>query len=370
VPPIVTATTFAQDGVAQPRGYEYARSGNPTRDALERALADLESAEHGFAFSSGLAALDVLLRAVFASDRAGESERGGRLLVGDDVYGGTWRLASRLMMSDAEVVSVDAADLDAVASRWTRETRLLFVETPTNPCLRIVDLAALGAIASERGGLLAVDSTFATPVLTRPLELGAHIVLHSTTKYIGGHSDVVGGFLATSDTELAAQVGFIQNAAGAVPSPFDCYLALRGIRTLVLRVERQCANAARIAEHLSSHPAVERVLYPGIANHPGHEVATRQMRLPTGAAAFGGVVSVVVRGGEVAARRLCESTRVFTLAESLGAVESLIEHPAAMTHASIVGGPFAVDPALVRLSVGIEDVEDLLDDLDAALART
>jgi cystathionine gamma-synthase len=368
VPAIVTATTFAQDGVARPRAYEYARSGNPTRAALERALADLEAADHGFAFASGLAALDVLFRAVFAPDRSEGAARGGRLLVGD-VYGGTWRLASRLPAGDAEVVPVDVTDPDTVASEWTDDTCLLLVESPTNPHLHIVDLDALGAVAQERGGLLAVDSTFATPVLTRPIEHGAHVVVHSTTKYIGGHSDVVGGFLATSDAQLAGRIGFVQYAAGAVPSPFDCYLSLRGIRTLALRIERHCANAATIAAHLAAHPAVERVLYPGLPDHPGHDIATRQMRLPDGTPAYGGMVGVVVRGGEAAARRLCESTRVFTLAESLGAVESLIEHPAAMTHASVAGSPLAIDPALVRLSVGIEDVADLLADLDAALSR-
>ncbi len=369
VPAIVTATTFAQDGVAAPRGYEYARSANPTRHALETALSDLEAGDHGFAFASGMAALDALLRAVFAPDRSSGRPRGGRLLVGDDAYGGTWRLADRLRPDDVELAAVDPTTPEALAAAWTDDTRLLLLESPTNPYLRIVDLSAAAEAAHRRGGLVAVDSTFATPVLTRPLELGADVVVHSTTKYIGGHSDVVGGFLATSDDDLAEAVGFVQNAVGAVPSPFDCYLTLRGIRTLALRVERQCENAAEIAISLVAHPAIDRVLYPGLVEHEGHEIAERQMRTPSGKPAFGGIVSVIVAGGEAAARRFCESTELFTLAESLGAVESLIEHPAAMTHASVAGSPLEVESGLVRLSVGIEDVADLIDDLAQALGR-
>ncbi|HEY3721788.1 MAG TPA: cystathionine gamma-synthase [Acidimicrobiia bacterium] len=354
VVPIHLATTFAQDAVGEDRGFEYGRSGNPTRAALEACVASLEGAAHGLAFSSGLAAEDAVLRALLAP--------GDHVVIPDDAYGGTFRLVSKVLAPTG--VGWSAALLespDALRAAMTEATKVVWVETPTNPTLGIVDIAAVAGVAHERGALLVVDNTFATPYLQRPLELGADVVVHSTTKYLGGHSDVVGGFVAVADPQLAARIAFLQNAAGGVPSPFDCYLVLRGIKTLGLRMDRHCANAAAVAEMLDAHPAVDRVLYPGLPTHPGHEVAARQM---TG---FGGMVSFLAAGGEAAALELVARTQVFTLAESLGAVESLIEHPARMTHASAADSPLAVDPALVRLSVGIETVADLLADLEAAL---
>ncbi len=355
VPAISLASTFAQDGVGQQRGFEYSRSGNPTRAALERHLAGLEGAGHGFAFASGLAAEDAVLRLLAPGDG---------LLLSDDAYGGTFRLARQVHGPAGLVVrTTRLADVDAVVREWSDGTRLLWAETPTNPWLRIADIAALADVAHERGALLVVDNTFATPALQQPLALGADIVVHSTTKYLGGHSDVVGGFVATNDDEVAERIGFLQNAAGAVPGPFDCYLVHRGCRTLHLRMERHSANAEAVASMLVDHPAVAEVRWPGLPDHPGHDVATRQM------SGFGGMVSLRLHGGLDAALRLCESTEVFTLAESLGAVESLIEHPGRMTHSSVAGSENEVPDDLVRLSVGIEAVDDLVGDLEQALDR-
>ena len=353
VPPIYQVSTYAQDAVGVHRGYEYSRTSNPTRTALERCLASLEGGAHGLAFASGMAAEDALFRQL----RPGE-----HVVLPADAYGGTHRLAR--LYADVGVASTaaDLADLDAVAAAWRDTTRLVWVETPTNPMLGIVDITAVAALAHERGARCVVDNTFATPYLQRPLELGADAVVHSTTKYLGGHSDVIGGFVAVDDAELAEALAFVQNAAGAVPGPLDCFLVLRGIRTLGVRMDRHCRNAGLVAAMLDGHPGVARVLYPGLPSHPGHDVAARQM------AGFGGMVSFTVAAGEDAAVELVGRTRVFTLAESLGGVESLIEHPARMTHASVAGTPQAVDPALVRLSVGIEAADDLLADLAQALA--
>jgi cystathionine gamma-synthase len=355
VTPISLATTFAQEGVGRHHGYEYARSGNPTRAALEACVADLENATHGLAFASGLAAEDAVLRTV----RPGE-----HVVIPDDAYGGTFRLVARVHgPAGVEWSAVDLTDLDALAAAWRDGTRLVWIETPTNPLLTVVDIGAVARFAHDRGAVVVVDNTFATPYLQTPLDLGADIVVHSTTKYLGGHSDVVGGFLACRDDELGERLAFLQNAAGGVPGPFDCFLLLRGIKTLAVRMDRHCASAAAIASFLGTQPAVARVLYPGLAGHPGHDVAARQMR------GFGGMVSFELAGGEPAAIAVTEGTRVFTLAESLGAVESLIEHPARMTHASAAGSPLEVHPALIRLSVGLESVDDLVADLGGALAR-
>ncbi|MFL6204352.1 MAG: cystathionine gamma-synthase [Acidimicrobiales bacterium] len=353
VPPISLATTFRQEAVGKHLGYEYARSGNPTRSALETHLAALEGAAHGFAFASGLAAEDALLRLLSPGDH---------VLLPDDAYGGTIRLAVQVHAPVGIIVdTIDLTDLGAVRAAWRPGTRLVWVETPSNPWLRIVDIEAICAIAHESGALVVVDNTFATPALQRPLALGADLVVHSATKYLGGHSDVVGGFVATDDDECAERVGFLQNAAGAVPGPLDCYLVHRGARTLQLRMARHSESAQEIAARLVDHPKVVEVLYPGLPHHPGHDVAARQMT------AFGGMISIRVAGGEAAALELCRRTEVFTLAESLGAVESLIEHPGRMTHASVAGTGNEVPADLVRLSVGIEDVADLWADLEQAL---
>jgi cystathionine gamma-synthase len=353
VVPISLATTFRQSAVGEHQGFEYGRSGNPTRAALEACVASLEGAAHGLAFASGLAAEDAVLRLLRPGDH---------VVLGDDAYGGTLRLIARVHApAGLSWSAVDLTDPEALAASWTERTRMVWVETPTNPLLTVIDLAAVAALAHERGALVVVDNTFATPYLQQPLEHGADVVVHSSTKYLGGHSDVVGGFVATGDDEPAERLRFLQNAAGAVPSPFDCYLVLRGVKTLAVRMERHCANARAVVGELIGHPAVARVLYPGLAGHPGYDAATRQMR------DAGGMVSFLAAGGEEAARRIAAGTRIFTLAESLGAVESLIEHPAAMTHASAAGSPLAVDPALVRLSVGIESAEDLVADLRHAL---
>ena len=353
VPAISVASTFAQEAVGKPLAFEYSRSGNPTRAALESHLAVLEAASHGFAFASGLAAEDALLRLLGPGDHA---------LLPTDAYGGTIRLARRVHEPAGLLVdTVDLTDLDALRAALRPETRLVWVETPSNPWLRIVDIEAVSAVAHDHGALVVVDNTFATPALQQPLALGADVVVHSTTKYLGGHSDVVGGFAATNDDELAERIGFLQNAAGAVPGPLDCYLVHRGAKTLQLRMARHAASAMAVAQMLSDHPAVSAVHYPGLATHPGHAVAARQM------SAFGGMVSFQLGGGEGAALEVCRKTEVFTLAESLGAVESLIEHPARMTHASVAGSSNEVPGDLVRLSVGIEDVEDLLGDLRQAL---
>ncbi len=355
VPPISLSTTFAQEAVGKHQGFEYARSGNPTRAGLETCLAALEGAGHGLAFASGLAAEDAILRLLRPGDH---------VIIPDDAYGGTFRLIDKVWGPlGISHTAVDFRDLEAVVAAWRAETRLVWVETPSNPMLSIVDIAAVATLAHEREAMVVVDNTFATPYLQQPLALGADLVVHSTTKYLGGHSDVVGGFVATDDAGLAERIAFFQNAAGGVPGPMDCYLVLRGAKTLAVRMDRHCANAAAVVDLLVGHPAVAQVLYPGLASHPGHLVAARQMR------AFGGMVSFVVGAGEEAALEVVRSTKLFTLAESLGAVESLIEHPHRMTHASAVGSPLQVHPGLVRLSVGLETAGDLVADLAAALEQ-
>ncbi|MEB3031539.1 cystathionine gamma-synthase [[Mycobacterium] nativiensis] len=353
--PIYASSTFAQDGVGGLRGgFEYARTGNPTRAALETALAAVERGRFGRAFSSGMAATDCALRAILRP--------GDHLIIPDDAYGGTFRLIDKVFTQwGVTHTPVALADLDAVRAAVTDKTRLIWVETPTNPLLSIADIEGIAAIGHDAGAKVLVDNTFASPALQQPLTLGADVVLHSTTKYIGGHSDVVGGALVTDDEELDTAFAFLQNGAGAVPGPFDAYLTMRGLKTLVLRMQRHSENAADVAEFLSGHPAVDSVLYPGLPGHAGHDVAARQM------SGFGGMVSVRMRGGRPAAEKLCGATRIFILAESLGGVESLIEHPGAMTHASTAGSQLEVPDDLVRLSVGIEDISDLLDDLGQAL---
>lgn len=354
--PIYASSTFAQDGVGGLRGgFEYARTGNPTRAALEATLAAVEEGTFGRAFSSGMAATDCALRAIL---RPGE-----HVVIPDDAYGGTFRLIDKVFTQwGVSYTPVPLADLDAVRAAITPRTRLIWVETPTNPLLSIADIAAIAQLGAESSAKVLVDNTFASPAVQQPLTLGADIVLHSTTKYLGGHSDVVGGALVTNDEELDQAFAFLQNGAGAVPGPFDAYLTMRGMKTLVLRMQRHSENASAIAEFLARHAAVSAVLYPGLPTHPGHQVAARQMR------GFGGMVSVRMRGGRQAAEKLCANTKVFILAESLGGVESLIEHPSAMTHASTAGSQLEVPEDLVRLSVGIEDVADLLADLEQALA--
>jgi cystathionine gamma-synthase len=353
--PIYASSTFAQDGVGGLRGgFEYARTGNPTRAALEASLAAVEEAVYGRAFSSGMAATDCALRAVLRP--------GDHVVMPDDAYGGTFRLIDKVFTKwGIDYTAVSLADLDAVRAAIRPQTKLIIVETPTNPLLSIADISGIAQVAAPSNTKVLVDNTFASPALQQPLVLGADIVLHSTTKYIGGHSDVVGGALLTSDGELDEAFGFLQNGAGAVPGPFDAYLTMRGLKTLVLRMQRHSENAALVAEFLDNHPAIETVLYPGLPGHPGHEIAAKQM------SAFGGMVSVRLRGGAQAARDLCSRTEVFILAESLGGVESLIEHPGAMTHASTAGSQLEVPDDLVRLSVGIEDSADLLADLEQAL---
>jgi cystathionine gamma-synthase len=353
--PIYASSTFAQDGVGGLRGgFEYARTGNPTREALEASLAAVEEAAFGRAFSSGMAATDCALRALLRP--------GDHVVMPDDAYGGTFRLIDRVFTKwGIEYTAVALSDLDAVRAAVIPKTKLIVVETPTNPLLSIADINEIAQIAASSNTKVLVDNTFASPALQQPLLLGADIVLHSTTKYIGGHSDVVGGALLTNDEELDEAFGFLQNGAGAVPGPFDAYLTMRGLKTLVLRMQRHSDNAALVAEFLENHPAIETVLYPGLPSHPGHVIAAKQMT------AFGGMVSVRLRGGIDAARELCSRTEVFILAESLGGVESLIEHPGAMTHASTAGSQLEVPADLVRLSVGIEDVADLLADLEQAL---
>jgi cystathionine gamma-synthase len=356
VPPIYQVSTFAQDGVGGLRGgYEYSRSANPTRTALAECLAALEEGAAALAFASGLAAEDCLLRTVCSP--------GDRVLIPDDAYGGTYRLFAQVLAAwglDYEVVPI--SDLAAVQERLAaRPTRCVWAETPTNPLLNIADIRGLAQAAHEAGAMLVVDNTFASPYLQQPLTLGADAVVHSTTKYLGGHSDVIGGAVVFADAELAARVAFLQNATGGVPGPFDSWLTLRGIRTLAARMDRHCRNAMRIAQMLAEHPAVAEVFYPGLPSHPGHKIAQEQMR------AFGGMVSFRLQAGEQAAVRTCGRTRLFTLAESLGGVESLIEHPARMTHASVTGTALAVPGDLVRLSVGIEDCDDLIHDLRQAM---
>ena len=358
VVPISLSTTFAQDGVGNHKGYEYSRSGNPTRTALETQVASLEQARHGMAFASGLAAEDNILRLLAADGYTG----GKRVLLGNDAYGGTFRLIAKVWAPlGFPWTAVDLTDLDALRSNWPDDTGMIWLETPTNPLLTCFDIEAIASIAHERGAIVVVDNTFATPYLQQPITLGADVVVHSATKYLGGHSDVVGGFVATSNDQLAEQLTFTQNAAGAVPAPFDSYLVLRGVKTLAVRMDRHCENARAIVDLLVDHPAVERVLYPQLPDHPGHAAAAKQMK------DFGGMVSFQVKAGREAAMRIADATSIFTLAESLGAVESLIEHPAAMTHMSAAGSPLEVPDNLIRLSVGIEDKADLVADLEAAL---
>ena len=358
VPPIYQSSTFVQDGIGGFRGgYEYARSANPTRDSLQTLLADLEGGSHAFSFASGLAAEDALLRSVLRP--------GSRIVMGNDVYGGTHRLVNRLHVPWGVVLeTVEMTDLDAVrAAVRPGETAVLWVETPSNPLMKISDVTALAEIGHAAGALVVVDNTFASPYLQQPLSLGADAVVHSTTKYIGGHSDVVGGAVVVDDEALADKIGFLQFGAGAVSAPMEAWLTVRGIKTLGVRVDRHSSNAATIAEALEGHAAIDRVYYPGLASHPGHDIAARQMR------AFGGMISVSLAAGPSVARRFAESTELFQLAESLGGVESLIGYPTEMTHASVRGTELEVPETVVRLSVGIEDVDDLLADVLQALDR-
>ena len=359
VEPIVTSTTFKQPAPGRPFRFEYSRSGNPTRELLEQRLAALEGARFGFAFASGSAATLTLISTLSAGDH---------VVSGDDVYGGTFRQFEKLWRPLGIAASyVDARDLAALASAFTPRTRLVWLETPSNPLLKVFDIAAIADLARQRGAVLGVDNTFASPVLQQPLALGAAVVMHSTTKYVNGHSDVVGGALLTSDEALADRLRFLQNAIGAVPSPFDCYLVLRGLKTLPVRMRQHVATATDLAHRLESAAGVERVYYPGLASHPDHALAVRQM---SGA---GGMISAVLSGGAERASRFLAALRLFTLAESLGAVESLAEHPASMTHASIPAEHRArtgIADGLIRLSVGLEDVEDLWQDLERALGQS
>ena len=354
--PIYASSTFAQDGVGGMRGgFEYARTGNPTRRAYEANLAAIEEGTFGRGFASGMAATDTLLRATLRP--------GDHLIIPDDAYGGTFRLIDKVFSQwgiDYSVAPVN--DVDAIAAAITDKTKLVWIETPTNPLLNIGDIEALAEVAHAGGAKLVVDNTFASPYLQQPLTLGADVVVHSTTKYLNGHSDVIGGALITDDEQLDTDFAFLQNGAGAVPGPFDVYLALRGIKTLGVRMDRHCDNAEKLVEVLSSHPAISSVLYPGLDSHPGHEAAAKQMR------GFGGMISVRLAGGKQAALDFCAKTQIFTLAESLGGIESLIEHPAAMTHASTAGSLLEVPDDLVRLSIGIEDIDDLVADVQQALS--
>ncbi|WP_419817438.1 cystathionine gamma-synthase [Glaciibacter flavus] len=359
IPPIYQSSTFVQDGIGGLRGgYEYARAGNPTRTALETQLAALEGGAHGLSFSSGLAAEDSLLRAVLAP--------GDHVVMGNDVYGGTYRLINRIHGAwGIRNTPVDTMDLAAVRDAVkTDATRILWIETPSNPLMTVSDITALAEIGHEAGLIVVVDNTFASPALQQPLSLGADVVVHSTTKYIGGHSDVIGGALVINDDELHEKAKFVQFAAGPVSAPMDAFLTTRGIKTLAVRMERHSQNALAIAEHLVGHAALDTVLYPGLPDHPGHELAARQM-----IGGFGGMISLSLAGGGAAARRFAESLEVFSLAESLGGVESLVNYPSEMTHASVRGTELEVSESIVRLSVGIEDVGDLIDDVDQALAR-
>lgn len=361
IPPLYQTTTFAQDGIGKLRnGYEYGRGTNPTRDALQTQLAALEGGKFAFSFSSGLAAEDALIRALLVP--------GDHIIMGNDVYGGTYRLINRVLsvwgISNAAVDMNDAGALAAAVAAGGPEgaTKMVWVETPSNPMMKITDIAALAQVAHDAGALLVVDNTFASPYLQNPLALGADVVVHSTTKYIGGHSDASGGAIVLSDAEAAEKIGFVQFAVGAVSAPMEAWLTTRGLKTLGVRMDRHSSNAQAVAEWLLERPEVERVLYPGLPDHPGHALAAKQMR------GFGGMISVQFKGGEAAARKVAESTKVFTLAESLGGVESLMNYPSEMTHASVKGTELAVPVNLIRLSVGIEDVADLIADLDQAIA--
>jgi cystathionine gamma-synthase len=351
--PIYQTSTFAQEAVGVHKGYEYARSGNPTRTALETALAALDGGAHALAFASGLAAETTVLLLLAAGDH---------VIGGDDAYGGTYRLFTKVFARHGISFDfVDTRDPEEVAEAIRPETKLVWLETPTNPLLKLADIAKISELARPRGVLTLVDNTFASPYLQRPLELGADIVLYSTTKYMGGHSDVVGGALVLKDAALYEQLKFLQNAAGGVPGPFDSWLVLRGLKTLAVRMRAHSENGMAVARFLQAHSAVEQVIYPGLPSYPQHALAKRQMH------GFGGMISLVLKGGEAAAHAMVTRTKLFTLAESLGGVESLIELPAAMTHASVAGSPLEVPAGLVRLSVGIEEQEDLIADLDQAL---
>ncbi|HVN62517.1 MAG TPA: cystathionine gamma-synthase [Gaiellaceae bacterium] len=352
ITPIYQTSTYVQEAVGQHKGYDYARVANPTRTALETCLASLEGAEHGLAYSSGIGATTTIMHLV---------DPGQRIVLVNDVYGGVYRMLSQVYEPKGYIA--DWVPAEEIAASIDDNTRLVWIESPTNPLLNIVDIRAIAEAAHRVGAILAVDNTFATPYLQRPLELGADLVVHSTTKYLGGHSDVVGGFVATNDQALGERLRFLQKSLGAVPGPFDCWLVLRGLKTLALRMERHCQNAHAVAEFLDGHPSVGRVLYPGLPSHPGHELAARQMR------DFGGMVSFLA-GSEEEAVALVARTKVFQLAESLGGVESLIEHPYRMTHGSTVDGPTAPPRELVRLSVGIESADDLIADLETALVRS
>ncbi len=354
--PIFQTSTYAQRSPGEHTGFEYSRTQNPTRFALERALAALEGGTHGLAFASGCAATTTVIQLLDAGDH---------IIAGDDIYGGTYRLFDKVMRRRGHDFSfVDPRDLSAVEAAFRPETKMVWLETPTNPMLKLGDIAAIAAMCKQRGVLLAVDNTFMTPVFQRPLELGADLVVHSTTKYIGGHSDVVGGAVIMASAELHERLHFLQNSCGAIPGPQDCYLSLRGIKTLAIRMQRHAENAQVVAEFLEAHPKVERVIYPGLPSHPQHDLAKRQM------SGFGGMISFYIQGDLDAARRFLETVRVFTLAESLGGVESLIEHPAIMTHASVPKenrDKLGIADGFIRISVGIEHIDDLLADLTAAL---
>ena len=351
--PIFQTSTYAQDGVGQHKGFEYSRTDNPTRSALQASMAALEGGQYALAFSSGMAAIDTLIRLMNPGDH---------IICGDDVYGGTFRLFDKIFRRYGLLFDfVNTYDLNEIKTAVRPETRLIWLETPTNPMLRLSDIAAVAEIAHQAGAWLGVDNTFASPALQQPLGLGADFVVHSTTKYIGGHSDVVGGVIVLNETAAYEQLKFLQNAVGAVPGPMDCFLTLRGIKTLAIRMETHCRNATKVAQFLADHPAVSEVIYPGLESHPQHELAKRQMKGP------GGMVSFLLHDGEAAAYKLATDTKLFTLAESLGGVESLIELPAPMTHASVAGSKLAVDPGLVRISVGIENADDLIMDLGQVL---
>ncbi|SRR6266571_1889246 len=351
--PIYQTSTYVQEAVGKPKRFDYARGGNPTREALQDALASLEGGRHAFSFASGMGAETTLLLLL---------KPGDHVVMADDVYGGTYRLLTRVLDRwGVGLDTVDMTDLDTVAKAVRDETRMVWVETPSNPFLKIVDIAAAATLAHTAGAWCVVDNTFATPYLQRPLELGADVVVHSVTKYLGGHSDLVNGALVLNDDEMAGRLGFLLNAVGAVPGPMDCYLALRGVKTLAVRMQAHCRGAARVAEFLASHSKVTHVHYPGLPQHPGHDVAARQM------ADFGGMVSFQMESADEAIR-VAERTRLFFLGESLGGVESLIEVPGPMTHASVAGSPLEVPPTLIRLSVGLEHPDDLVTDLAQALA--
>jgi cystathionine gamma-lyase len=355
--PIYQTSTYAQASPGVLKGYDYSRSGNPTRAALEANLASLEGGRYGLAFSSGLAAMDCMLHTLSSGDH---------VVLCDDVYGGSFRILDKVYKQlGIAITRVDMSDLDATQAAFSPQTKLCWVETPTNPMLKVIDVAAVAKMAKARGAVCAVDNTFATPYLQNPLALGADVVHHSSTKYLGGHSDVIGGALITNDEQLYSRLKFIQNAVGGVPSPMDCFLLLRSTKTLHVRMERHCSNAMQIAQWLAKHPKIERVVYPGLESHPQHAIARKQM------GDFGGMITCIMKGGLEDARRFLERVQIFSLAESLGGVESLIEHPAIMTHASIPAEArreIGISDGLVRLSVGIEDADDLIRDLEQALS--